>query len=68
MEEIYKILMRRDGITENEARNLVEECREAINDIFANAESNNFFALYDEVTDTIADYLSLEPDYLEYLL
>lgn len=68
MEEIIKILMRRDGITENEARNLIEECREAINDIFANAESDNFFALYDEVADTIADYLSLEPDYLEYLL
>lgn len=32
MNKIVKILMRRDDMTEEEARELVEDCRERIND------------------------------------
>ena len=58
MEEIVKILMRRDSITENEAWNLVEECIEELQ------HCDNIF----DAADIIADYLGLEPDYLDYLL
>lgn len=68
MDEIIKILMRRDGITENEARNLIEGCREKIQDALANNYLYSYYSLYDEVSDIIADWLGLEPDYLEYLL
>ena len=68
MEEIIKILMRRDGITENEARNLIEECRAAIQDAIENAGIYSSFSLYNEVIDIIEDFLGLEPDYLDYLL
>lgn len=68
MDEIIKILMRRDGISENEARNLVEECRAAIQDAIENAEMYSSFSVYDEVINIMEDFLGLEPDYLEYLL
>ena len=61
MNEIVEILMRRDGITQNEAENLVEECREEILD--AAVRGN-----YQECEDIVASYLDLEPDYLMYLL
>lgn len=67
MDEIIKILMRRDSISENEARNLVEECTDAIQDLFYTTDGNPRF-LYDEATNIIEEYLGLEPDYLEYLL
>ncbi len=61
MNEIIKILMWRDHISQLEAENLVEECREEIFD--AAARGN-----YQECEDIVASYLDLEPDYLEYLL
>lgn len=61
MNEIIEILMRRDGITQNEAENLVEECREEVLD--AAVRGN-----YQECEDIVASYLDLEPDYLMYLL
>ena len=61
MNEIVEILMRRDGITQNEAENLVEECREEVLD--AAVRGN-----YQECEDIVASYLDLEPDYLMYLL
>jgi len=57
MNEIINILMRRDGISENEARNLVEECREEIETAIAGGH-------YMEAEDIIASYLGLEPDYI----
>lgn len=62
MKEIVKILVRRDGISENEAWNIVEECKAEI-----------LVALDDgagitEIEDIIADYLGLEPDYITDLL
>lgn len=61
MNEIIAILMRRDQISELEARNLVEECRE---EILTACEEGH----YEEAEDILADYLGLEPDYLMYLL
>ena len=61
MNEIVEILMRRDGISQLEAENLVEECRE---EVWGAAARGN----YQECEDIVASYLGLEPDYLEYLL
>lgn len=57
MNEIINILIRRDGISENEARNLVEECREEIETAIAGGR-------YMEAEDIIASYLGLKPDYI----
>jgi len=61
MNEIVEILMRRDGISQLEAENLVEECKE---EVFGAAARGN----YQECEDIVALYLGLEPDYLMYLL
>ena len=61
MNEIVEILMRRDGISQLEAENLVEECKEELWDAAARGS-------YQECEDIVASYLGLEPDYLEYLL
>jgi len=57
MQEIINILMRRDGISEEEAWNLVNECREEIEEAIARGD-------YIETDDIIASYLGLEPDYI----
>lgn len=62
MEEIIKILMRRDGISWLEAANMVEECQNEILEAIADNAS------YDDVADIIASELSLEPDYLDFLI
>ena len=57
MREIINILMRRDGISENEARNLVEDCMLEIHEAIAAGR-------YMEAEDIFMDWLGLEPDYL----
>lgn len=57
MREIVNILMRRDGISENEARNLVENCMLEIHEAIAAGR-------YMEAEDIFMDWLGLEPDYL----
>ena len=49
MNEVVEILMRRDGLTKEEAEEIVQETREAI------AEGN---------FDALADYCGLEDDYI----
>lgn len=61
MKKIIKILMRRDGISEVEAENLIEECMEEMNDAIMRGN-------YQECEDILASYLGLEPDYLDYFL
>ena len=61
--DIVAILMRRDGISENEAWNIVEETQELTFEAFVN--SKNEYAMYDEVCDILRDELGLEPDYIE---
>lgn len=67
MEEIIKILMRRDNISEEEARNRVDCCMAELHYMLNHAESVDFFT-YDLATSIVEDWLGLEPDYLEYLL
>lgn len=62
MRELIELIMRRDGISFNEAANIVEECQREI------TTAIEWGASYDEVTDILADYLGLEPDYLDVLM
>lgn len=68
MNEIIQILMQRDEIAENEARNIVEECRMKIQNTLAYSDIYSSYSLYNEITDIIMDRLGLELDYLEYIL
>lgn len=61
-QEIVEILMRRDGITENEAWSIVEECQDEINDVLSH--SSGAYSMYELVTDILAADLCLEPDYM----
>ena len=59
---IKDILMRRDGLTEDEAENMINECRERIDEIIYNGGN------LDDVERCMADLLGLEPDYIFELL
>ena len=59
--KIEKLLVKRDGISRNEAQNLIEECKEEIE--LAIATGN-----IDKIDDILRDYLGLEPDYLDELI
>ena len=54
MLEIVKVLMNRDGMTQDEAENLVAEARE---DFYANPDN------YVDADDFMEDWFGLEPDY-----
>jgi hypothetical protein len=58
MNKVVEILMKRDGISEDEARALVRETRDEL------IMLDNPF----EADEIIEDYLGLEPDYLEDIL
>ena len=62
IEDLINLICRRDQISYNEALYIVEDCRREVNRTIANGGS------YEEVADIIADYLGLEPDYMEILL
>lgn len=59
--EIVTILMKRDGITKEEALNLIKETRELIYIAIANNS-------YDSIEDILASELGLEIDYIFTLL
>lgn len=58
MVEIIDILMRRDLMSEEEARALVQQTQEEIDEAISEG------AGYDEVQDIIQYNLGLEPDYM----
>ena len=58
MQSIIDILIRRDGISENEAREICEQCR---HDILHAIDKN---CGIEDVEDILMDWLSIEPDYL----
>lgn len=62
MNEIVKILMRRDGISQLEAETLVRQTQDEIDD------SIFYGAGIEEVEEILACNLGLEPDYLINLL
>ena len=55
MEEVIKILMERDGISEEEARTLIKETRDEIMMLDDPCKADEVFM----------EYLGLEPDYLD---
>lgn len=58
MKEIIQILMRRDGMTYDEARRYLKEVREEI------AEAIEEQASLEEIEDIVKCELELEPDYV----
>lgn len=62
MEEIIRILMRRDGMTREAA---IELCFDTREEIFQAIQAEEG---YDEVEDILMYNLGLEPDYLIYFL
>lgn len=61
MEDIINIIMRRDGMSYNEARELVENCKEEIIECAACGD-------YDLAESIMTDDLMLEIDYIPMLL
>ena len=61
-DRIVAILMERDELTEEEAREQVEDAVDAINDILENGGS------YEEAEDVLLEDLGLEMDYIFDLL
>lgn len=59
-ESIKMILMRRDGMTDFEADELIEEAKEAFFDYLNNGEQ-------DLAENVCEEYFNLEPDYLDQL-
>ena len=57
MQEIIEILMRREGISYEEAKEAYLECQEAIQDAIDNDEMF-------EVEEILRSELGLEPDYI----
>lgn len=62
VEDIIRLIMKRDNISYNEARVCVEDCINELERIVARGGS------YEEAEDVVYYALSLEPDYLEILL
>ena len=56
--ELVKLIAKRDGINENEAYEICEQCR---HDILHAIDKN---CGIEEVEDILMDWLGLEPDYL----
>lgn len=62
LKDIVDILVRRDGVSKREAWDTVDECKKEIDWLVMNGGS------LQEMEDSIAYWLGLEPDYLDALL
>ena len=62
LNDIIKLIQKRDGISYNEAVNCVKDCQNEISYILEHNPT------YDAVADCVRDCLSLEPDYIDILL
>ena len=62
LNELAELLMRRDGINRNEAENLISCTAREISDAIGAGDS------LETLEDIVADFLGLEPDYLELFL
>jgi len=58
---IKEVLMRRDGMTTEEAEELIEQAREDLNERISTGD-------YFDAMDICEEYFGLEPDYLDELL
>ena len=61
MKSIKQVLMERDGLSENEAQDLINEAKETLQEYIADGD---IFA----GQDICQEFLGLEPDYLMELL
>ena len=61
MKNIIKILMERDGLSEEEASVLVDEAREAMHNYLMDGDMES-------ASDICEEFFGLEPDYLESLI
>ena len=61
MNRITDVLMKRDGVTKEEAQNIQQNTREMINDAIA-------AGCFDEVEDIMYSELGLEMDYIDDIL
>lgn len=61
VDDIIKLIARRDNISYIEAMNVVNECMEEMENAVLNAN-------FQEAEDILASYLGLEPDYLDVLM
>lgn len=61
IDDIIMLIARRDNLSVNEATIVVEECVDALQDALSRGENW-------DCEDIVADFLGLEPDYLEILL
>ena len=59
---IIEVLMKRDGMSEEEAKDLIEEAKEELQEILEEEGS------LEDAYDICEAYFGLEPDYLEDLL
>ena len=62
MRSIKQVLMERDGLTKDEAHNLINDARQDFHDRLANGES------YIELEDICNEWFGLEPDYIDELM
>ena len=59
VESIKAVLMRRDGMSDKDANNLISECQEEFNIRMETGE---------DAYDICQEYFGLEPDYLDELM
>ena len=62
MYEIIEILIARDGISKEDAIDVIDNCKEEIDYILLNNGS------YDDAEEALKYWLGLEPDYLDIFL
>ena len=67
-EDLIRLIANRDGISMDEARLMVDECAQEISTLLDDDPFTDPDELYYQVTETLADYLGLEPDYLDLVL
>lgn len=60
MNEIIELLIRRDGISQQEAKEMYEQCKA---EMYEGFENGSYVP-----EDLLADELGLEPDYLIYFM
>ena len=61
METILRVLMRRDGMTKNEAQELIDEAKEQLQEYIEEGD-------HESAHDICQEFFGLEPDYLMELL
>lgn len=68
IDDIVSLLMRRDHISEQEARTEIDCCRAEINSVLCGDLDYIYYGLYDRVADIIYDWLGLEPDFIDIII